>query len=77
MKEFEKKKILAKLSFFVLSLKKSKACSPTTVNYASHITPHASMEFYPPGHSGFLLYCGAMQSGFATGQLRPEQRNVL
>lgn len=47
MKQFDKKKkkVLAKLRFFVSSFMKSEACSRTTVNYASHITPHASMEF--------------------------------
>lgn len=77
MKELDKKKCSCKTKVFVLSLMKSEACSPTTVNYASHITLHASMEFYPQGHSGFLLYCRAMQPVFAAAQLRPEHRNVL
>lgn len=50
-----------------------KLALPPTVNHARHIT-HASREFYPRGHSGLSLYCGAMQPGFAAAQLRHVSR---
>lgn len=43
---------------------------PPTVNYASHITSHASREISPRGHNILSLCGGTMQQSFAAAQLR-------